>query len=76
MFFVILGSRGHAFSTVAEDHGNCSVGRVTHGLATLADVEQNGDVAALLGSGWVTSEAVGRIPVITERPGAITYGPS
>jgi uncharacterized protein (DUF169 family) len=63
------------FSTVVEDHGNCSVGRVTHGLATLADVEQNGDVAALLGSGWVTSEAVGRIPVIAERPGAITYGP-
>ena len=57
------------FSTVVEDHGNCSVGRVTHGLATLADVEQNGDVAALLGSGWVTSEAVGRIPAVAERPG-------
>lgn len=63
------------FSTVAEDHGNCSVGRVTHGLATLTDVEHNGDVAALLGSGWVSLEAVARIPVITERPGAITYGP-
>ena len=63
------------FSTVAEDHGNCSVGRVTHGLATLTDVEHNGDVAALLGSGWVSLEAVARIPVVTERPGAITYGP-
>jgi uncharacterized protein (DUF169 family) len=63
------------FSTVAEDHGNCSVGSMTHGLATLADVANNGDVAALLGSGWVTPEAVGRIPVITERPGAVTYGP-
>ena len=48
---------------------------MTHGLATLTDVEHNGDVAALLGSGWVSLEAVARIPVITERPGAITYGP-
>jgi uncharacterized protein (DUF169 family) len=63
------------FSTVAEDHGNCSVGRLTHGLATLADVADNGDVAALLGSGWVTPEGVSQIPVVTERPGAITYGP-
>ncbi len=63
------------FSTVAEDHGNCSVGRLTHGLATLADVADNDDVAALLASGWVTPEAIGTIPVIAERPGAITYGP-
>jgi uncharacterized protein (DUF169 family) len=63
------------FSTVAEDHGNCSVGRLTHGLATVADVAGNGDVAALVGSGWVTPEEVGQIPVITQRPGAITYGP-
>ena len=63
------------FSTVAEDHGNCSVGSLTHGLATLADVAGNGDVAALLGSGWVTPEGVSRIPVVTQRPGAITYGP-
>jgi len=48
---------------------------VTHGLATLADVTDNGDVALLVGSGWVSPEAVGQIPVITERPGAITYGP-
>ena len=66
---------GATFSTAAEDHGNCSVGRLTHGLATLADVANNGDIAALFGSGWVTPEAAGRIPVITERPGAITYGP-
>jgi len=63
------------FSTVAEDHGNCSVGRMTHGLATLADVADNDDVAALLAAGWVTPGADGRIPVVTERPGAITYGP-
>jgi uncharacterized protein (DUF169 family) len=63
------------FTTVPEDHGNCSVGRVTHGLASLGDVAGNADVAALLGSGWVSPEAVGQIPAITTRPGAITYGP-
>ncbi len=63
------------FSTVAEDHGNCSVGQVTHGLASLEEVAGNGDVAALLGSGWVSPEAVGQIPAVSERPGAVTYGP-
>jgi uncharacterized protein (DUF169 family) len=63
------------FTTEPSDHGNCSVGRVTHGLAGLGDVAGNDDVAALLGSGWVSSDAVNQIPAIAERPGAITYGP-
>jgi uncharacterized protein (DUF169 family) len=63
------------FSTVAEDHGNCSVGRFTHGFATLEEVAGNGDVAALLESGWVNEEAVMGIPQVTERPGAVVYGP-
>ncbi len=64
-----------SFTTVPEDHGNCSVGRYTHGLASLDEVAGNDDVAALLESGWVDAEAVGGIPAISERPGAITYGP-
>ena len=63
------------FSTVAEDHGNCSVGSVTHGFKTLADVAGNSDVAALLDSGWVTMDVVPQIPVVTEKPGAVVYGP-
>jgi uncharacterized protein (DUF169 family) len=63
------------FATVAEDHGNCSVGSVTHGFRTLAEVAGNSDVAALLDSGWVTMEMVPAIPVVTERPGAVVYGP-
>ena len=63
------------FSTVPEDHGNCSVGSFTHGMVGLEDVAGNGDVAALLESGWVTPEAVGGIPSISSRPGAVTYGP-
>jgi len=63
------------FSTVAEDHGNCSVGSVTHGFKTLDEVGGNSDVAALLESGWVTMDVVPQIPVITEKPGAVVYGP-
>ena len=64
-----------AFTTVAQDHGNCSVGSLTHGFKTLDDVAGNSDVAALLESGWVTMDVVPRIPVVSERPGAVTYGP-
>ena len=63
------------FSTVAEDHGNCSVGSLTHGFKTLDEVAGNSDVAALLESGWVTMDVVPQIPVVQQRPGAVTYGP-
>jgi uncharacterized protein (DUF169 family) len=63
------------FSTVPEDHGNCSVGRLTHGMATLEDVSGNSDVGELLNSGWVAMDDVLRIPTIRTRPGAVTYGP-
>jgi uncharacterized protein (DUF169 family) len=63
------------FSTVADDHANCSVGSMTHGFKTLEEVAGNGDVAALLESGWVTMDVVPQIPVVHEKPGAVTYGP-
>ena len=63
------------FSTVAEDHGNCSVGSVTHGFKTLEEVAGNSDVAALLDSGWVTMDVVPQIPVVRDKPGSVTYGP-
>jgi len=63
------------FSTVAADHANCSVGSMTHGFKTLEEVAGNGDVAALLESGWVTMDVVPEIPVVHEKPGAVTYGP-
>jgi uncharacterized protein (DUF169 family) len=63
------------FSTVAEDHDNCSVGSMTHGFKTLEEVAGNSDVAALLETGWVTMDVVPQIPVVTEAPGAVTYGP-
>jgi uncharacterized protein (DUF169 family) len=63
------------FSTRAEDHGNCSVGSLTHGFINLATAAQRADVAALVEAGWVTPEIFPAIPVVTERPDAITYGP-
>jgi uncharacterized protein (DUF169 family) len=51
------------FSTVPEDHGNCSVGQLTHGMATLDDVRGNSDVVELLNSrcvGMTTSSAFPR----------------
>lgn len=70
-----MKSTHDVFTTSAEDHGNCSVGSVTHGWKTWDDVAQNSDVAAILETGWVTPDMVPQIPVVTERPGAITYGP-
>lgn len=63
------------FNTVPEDHYNCSVGSFTHGLKTLEEVGGNQDVAALMSSGWVDEAAVMGIPFVSEKPGAITYGP-
>jgi uncharacterized protein (DUF169 family) len=63
------------FGTVAADHGNCSVGSLTHGFKTLDEVAGNGDVAALLETGWVTMDIVPQIPVVTEKPGSVIYGP-
>lgn len=72
--FWIRGAE-RTFTTSPEDHGNCSVGRYTHGLATLEEVGGNADVATLVESGWVDPEAFGSIPAVSERAEVITYGP-
>ena len=63
------------FATLPEDHGNCSVGSLTHGLIDLATAAQRADVAALVDAGWVSPEVFLAIPVVTKRPAAIIYGP-
>jgi len=70
-----MQSTNRTFTTAPEDHGNCSVGSMTHGLKTMQEVAGNADVAALLECGWVTMDVVPLIPVITKKPGAVTYGP-
>ncbi|NNN20038.1 MAG: hypothetical protein HKL84_09335 [Acidimicrobiaceae bacterium] len=64
-----------SFSTLAPDHGNCSVGSFTHGFVSFDSVASNSDVAELLGSGWVDSEAVAHIPFIRRRYKFVNYEP-
>jgi uncharacterized protein (DUF169 family) len=64
-----------SFSTVPADHGNCSVGRYTHGLASLEEAAGHADVATLLEVGWVDAEAIAGVPAVTSASAAISYGP-
>ena len=64
-----------AFSTLAEDHANCSVGSYTHGFKTLEEAAGKADVEALFSSGWITEADVPRVAHVEERPGSIVYGP-
>jgi uncharacterized protein (DUF169 family) len=63
------------FTTVPEDHGNCSVGSLTHGLIELSEAGARADVAALVEAGWVTADVFPQIPTLDRRPNYITYGP-
>ena len=71
-----IESADNTFTTLPEDHYNCSVGSVTHGLKSLPEVMGNEDVQGLLESEWVTPSEAMALPVIQERPQAITYGPA
>ena len=63
------------FSTVPEDHFNCSVGSVTHGLKSLEEVMANEDVQGILESEWVTPEEAMQLPVVQTRHNYVVYGP-
>jgi len=73
VFWIEAASK--TFTTTPEDHSNCSVGSLTHGLKTLEEVANNSDIAAILEAGWVTLDVVPQIPVVSQRPNFITYGP-
>jgi uncharacterized protein (DUF169 family) len=64
-----------AFATVPEDHGNCSVGSVTHGLLAPGEVIDRSDVAELVGAGWVGPSVLDRLPKVATRPGSVVYAP-
>lgn len=63
------------FTTMPEDHANCSVGSLTHGLIDLATAATRDDVDALVEAGWVSPDVFPVIPTVVHRPDAITYGP-
>ena len=73
----VFWMHGHdeTFATLPQDHGNCSVGRYTHGLAPAAEIMDKTDVAALLEVGWVTMEAFAGVAALSRGPAAISYGP-
>lgn len=64
-----------AFSTSAADHGNCSVGSVTHGFRTLDEVANKSDIACLVEAGWVSPEVFPFIPVVKGPTRYVSYGP-
>ena len=64
-----------AFATVPEDHGNCSIGSVTHGLLAPSEVVDHSDVAELVGAGWVGPDLLDQLPKVTGRPGSVVYAP-
>jgi uncharacterized protein (DUF169 family) len=70
-----MKAQDRTFTTAAEDHGNCSVGSLTHGLKTLDQVANNSDVSCLVESGWVTPDVFPQIPVVSGSPNYVTYGP-
>ena len=70
-----MKAEGRSFTTVAEDHANCSVGSVTHGFRTLEEVGDKADVGALVGAGWVAPEMFPAIPVVRQPYKYVSYGP-
>jgi uncharacterized protein (DUF169 family) len=64
-----------AFATVPEDHGNCSVGSVTHGLLAPSEVIDRSDVAELVGAGWVGASVLDQLPKVAPPPGSVVYAP-
>ncbi len=70
-----MKAEGRTFSTVAEDHANCSVGSVTHGFKSLEEVGNKSDIEALVGAGWVAPEMFPAIPVVKARHRYVVYGP-
>jgi uncharacterized protein (DUF169 family) len=63
------------FTTVPDDHRNCSVGMLTHGLHDLPTAATREDVKTIIDVGWVTAEAAAQIPAVREQFPFITYGP-
>jgi uncharacterized protein (DUF169 family) len=70
-----MKAAARTFSTIDQDHANCSVGSVTHGFKSLQEVGDKSDVGALVGAGWVAPEMFPEIPVVNEKYRYVSYGP-
>ena len=63
------------FATSPEDHGNCSVGSLTHGLIDLEEAGSRADVVAMCEANWVDPGIFPDLPTVKSRSSAIIYGP-
>jgi len=63
------------FATDAADHGNCSVGALTHGFKSVAEAAAGADVAALVAAEWVPPDILPLIPTLKQKPDFVVYGP-
>lgn len=66
------------FLTVPEQHLNCSIGAVTHGVKGHGEVMPGcgcADVEALLALGRIKQEDLMSLPSVGRRPSSIAYGP-
>lgn len=73
VFWTKAGER--TFKTMPADHGNCSVGSLTHGLIPLSEAATRADVQAICEAGWVDPDIFPHIPTVRKRSEAIVYGP-
>ena len=73
VFWVKAAQR--TFSTVPQDHGNCSVGSLTHGMISLEEAATRADVQAVCEAKWVSPEIFPHIPTVQSKPSAVVYGP-
>ena len=66
------------FSTTTKDHELCSIGVHTHNLANPAEnytSELKESLSAMAGLDYVREEEVAQIPVLTQNPQHVIYGP-
>ena len=70
-----MEAQDRTFATVPEDHGNCSVGSLTHGLIALDEAATRSDVQAVCEANWVQPEIFPHIPTVGTRSASIVYGP-
>lgn len=63
------------FTTVKQNHANCSVGSYTHGLLPLDQAAAKADVAKLLEAEWVNEASFADIEHVAEESSQVTYGP-
>jgi len=66
------------FYTTRDQHVNCSIGSVTHGIKAPDEVMPEcgcGDVEMLIGVGWITREDIEKLPRMPGNEGVVSYGP-